>query len=225
MSYPHVPPVADIAQHFRHALSRARRQEWPYAHWQLSAVLPEDVCTGILTLPIAPPLLGKTDGTRGTYNDQRSFLNPALRAKDPSCDALAEALQEPATASLLAQTCGIYVTGSYLRIEYMQDLDGAWLEPHHDIPEKLFSMVIYLFVGPDGRDWGTDIYDADKKWVARSSGAFNSGTIFVPGANTWHGFEPRRIEGVRRLLEINYVSPTWRRREQLAFPDQPVTLA
>ena len=28
-----------------------------------------------------------------------------------------------------------------------QDIDGAWLEPHHDIPEKLFSMVIYLFVG------------------------------------------------------------------------------
>jgi len=28
---------------------------------------------------------------------------------------------------------------------------------------------------------------------------------------------------VRRLMEINYVRPNWRRREQLAFPDQPVT--
>jgi len=24
-------------------------------------------------------------------------------------------------------------------------------------------------------------------------------------------------------MEINYVRPNWRRREQLAFPDQPVT--
>jgi hypothetical protein len=23
----------------------------------------------------------------------------------------------------------------------MQDIDGSWLEPHRDIPEKLFSMT------------------------------------------------------------------------------------
>ena len=34
-------------------------------------------------------------------------------------------------------------------MEYIQDTDGAWLEPHRDIPEKLFSMVIYLSIGPD----------------------------------------------------------------------------
>ena len=223
MNYPHVPPVAEIAGHFRNSLTQATRNESPYTHWKLREVLPESVCTGILTLPIAPPLLGHTDGTRGTYNDQRTFLNPALRAKYPTCEALAAALQEPATAKLLARTCDIDVEGAYVRIEYMQDLDGSWLEPHHDIPEKLFSMVIYLFVGPDSHYWGTDIYDSEKRWVSRSSGEFNSGTIFVPGENTWHGFEPRKIDGVRRLMEINYVRPNWRRREQLAFPDQPVT--
>jgi len=48
--------------------------------------------------------------------------------------------------------------------------------------------------------------------------------IFVPGPNTWHGFERRPIEGVRRLMEINYVRPSWRDRDQLAFPDRPITL-
>jgi hypothetical protein len=222
MTYPRVPPPGMIAAHFCHALTTARREEWPYTHWKLADILPESVCTGVLTLPIAPPLLGRTDGTRGTYNDKRTFFTPALREKFPTCQALAEALQAPKVAALMAKTCGIDVGGAYLRMEYMQDLDGAWLEPHHDVAEKLFSMVIYLFVGPDGKEWGTDIYDAERNWVGRSSGAFNSGTIFVPGENTWHGFEPRRIDGVRRLMEINYVRPNWRSRDQLSFPDQPI---
>ena len=48
-------------------------------------------------------------------------------------------------------------------MEYIQDIDGAWLEPHHDIPEKLFSMVIYLCLGPDAQGWGTDIYDSEQE--------------------------------------------------------------
>jgi hypothetical protein len=224
VNYPPVPSADDVAAHFAGALRAARRETSPYVHWKMTDVLPVDICTGILTLPIAPPLLGRTDGTRGTYNDQRVFLSPSLRSKFPTCAVLAEALQRPAIARLLEETVGKEMEGGFLRIEYMQDLDGSWLEPHRDIPEKLFSMVIYLFTGPHAKDWGTDIYDADVKWVGRASGEFNSGTIFVAGPDTWHGFEPRPIVGVRRLMEINYVRPDWRRREQLSFPDRPVTL-
>ena len=197
----------------------------PYRHWKLRDVLPVDVCTGILTLPIVPPDLGRTDGTRNSYNASRCFITPSLRAKFPTCDALSEALQRPMVARLMAETCNIRVAGSYLRMEYIQDIDGAWLEPHRDIPEKLFSMVIYLFTGPDAAEWGTDIYDAERRWVGRSAGAFNSGVIFVPGPATWHGFDPRPIVGVRRLMEINYARADWRDREQLAFPERPVRLA
>jgi hypothetical protein len=82
-----------------------------------------------------------------------------------------------------------------------------------------------LFIGPDAKDWGTDIYDAERRWIGRSSGEFNSGVIFVPGANTWHGFDPRPIVGIRRLMEINYVRPDWRDRQQLAFPARPIRVA
>ena len=113
-------------------------------------------------------------------------------------------------------------TGSFVRIEYIQDTDGAWLEPHRDIKEKLFSMVLYLCTGPQAKDWGTDIYDDEKRWVGRSSAEFNRSAIFKAGPATWHGFDKRPIVGVRRLMEINYVVD-WRDREQLAFPDTPVT--
>jgi len=127
-------------------------------------------------------------------------------------------------ARLAGETCGFEAEGSYLRMEYIQDIDGAWLEPHHDVPQKLCSMVIYLCTGPDAGDWGTDIYDSQKRWFARSSAEFNSAAIFIPGENTWHGFEKRPIRGIRRLLEINYVHRSWRDRNQLCFPEQPVRL-
>lgn len=223
MEYPPVPPVDEIADQFCNALCAAVRADQPYRHWKLCNVFPVDLCTAILTLPIAPPVLGRTDGTRNSANDSRCFITPALRAKFPVCQSLSEALQRPDVAQLIATTCEIPVEGSNLRMEYIQDTDGAWLEPHRDIPEKLFSMVIYLFTGPDAAAWGTDIYDADRRWIGRSSGEFNSGVIFVPGPATWHGFEPRPIVGVRRLMEINYARSDWRDREQLAFPDQPIS--
>ena len=58
--------------------------------------------------------------------------------------------------------------------------------------------------------------------VGSSSAEFDSAVIFIPGENTWHGFEPRTLVGVRRLMEINYVRPSWRSVEQLAFPDRPI---
>ena len=224
MVYPRVPDPAEVAAHFSRAVERSQRADRPYRHWKLTGVLPEALCTGILTLPIAPPQLGRTDGTRNTYNSKRCFITPLLRSKFPACAVLSDGLQRADIARLMARTCDIQSEGSYLRMEYIQDTDGAWLEPHRDIPEKLFSMVVYLFTGPDAKDWGTDIYDAERRWVGRSSGEFNSGVIFVPGPATWHGFDPRPIVGVRRLMEINYVRPDWRDREQLAFPDRPVSI-
>jgi hypothetical protein len=223
--YPPGPETSAVVDNFCKSIRQAQQQEWPYRHWLFTDIFPESLCSRLLALPIVPPTLGRTDGTRNSYNDRRRFITPLLRSKFPSCAVLAEALQKPNVAKLMAETCDIDVAGAFLRIEYIQDTEGAWLEPHRDIPEKLFSMVIYLFTGPDTKEWGTDIYDSEKRWVGQSPGDFNSGVIFVPGENTWHGFEPRPIIGIRRLMEVNYVAPNWRDREQLAFPDRPIRVA
>ena len=223
-----LPPLPDVdttAHHFCRAIEHARCDDTPYRHWLLSEVLPDNLCVGILTLPIAPPAIDDCGGVRDKHNDKRCFITPSLRSRFPACSVLAEALQRPAVARLLAATCDIDAVGSFLRTEYIQDTDGAWLEPHCDIPDKLFSMVIYLCSGPDAKDWGTDIYDAQRRWAGRSSATFNSAVIFVPGPNTWHGFDRRPINGVRRLMEINYVRPAWRDRNQLAFPERAILCA
>jgi len=61
--------------------------------------------------------------------------------------------------------------------------------------------------------------------VGSASAEFDSCVIFIPGENTWHGFEPRPFEGVRKSVIINYVTSEWRAREQLAYPDAPVRAA
>ncbi len=216
--------VARTARHFRRAVTDSHRGETPYRHWTLVDVLPDEVGFGLISLPIAPLLIDDCHGVRDTDNQKRTFLTPWLQSRFPVCATLAQALQRPEVARVMGETCGFEAEGSYLRIEYIQDIDGAWLEPHHDVPEKLCSMVIYLCTGPDAAEWGTDIYDDRLRWVGRSSAEFNSATIFIPGANTWHGFEKRKIVGIRRLLEINYVHPRWRDRDQLCFPEQPVSL-
>ena len=225
MTFPPLPTVDEVARHFAGALTAARRDDDPYRHWQLTDVLPESMAVGVLTLPIAPPVIDDCGGVRDRRNQDRCFFTPRLRSRFPACELLAEAMQRPELARLFETVCGISVEGGYLRMEYIQDTDGAWLEPHRDIKEKLFSMVIYLCTGPDAKDWGTDIYDDERRWVGRSSAAFNSAVIFVAGPNTWHGFDKRPIEGVRRLMEINYVDPSWRDRDQLSFPDRPIVVA
>jgi hypothetical protein len=225
MTFPPLPSVDEVAAHFGRALVQSQCDNAPYRHWRLTDVLPESMAVGVLTLPIAPPFIDDCGGVRDLHNNSRCFFAPRLRSRFPACDILAEAMQRPQVARLFEDICEIKVEGGFLRMEYIQDTDGAWLEPHRDIKEKLFSMVIYLCTGPDAETWGTDIYDDERRWVGRSSAAFNSAVIFVAGPNTWHGFDKRPIEGVRRLMEINYVDASWRDRDQLAFPDRPIVVA
>ncbi|MBJ7532814.1 2OG-Fe(II) oxygenase [Rhodomicrobium vannielii ATCC 17100] len=225
MTYPRLPEPSEVAEHFAAALSQPEIIEEPYRRWRILDCMPEAMCTGILTLPIAPPVVTiDTKGARDTFNNQRIFFTPKMRELFPAMSVLSDAMQSPTVARQFAETCHVDVEGAYLRMEYIQDLDGMWLEPHRDIKEKLFSMVIYLCTGPYAKDWGTDIYDHDKQWCGRGTAEFNSAVIFISGPHSWHGFEPRRIHGVRRLMEINYVSPTWRDKDQLAFPDRPISL-
>lgn len=222
MSIFDLPDVDTIARHFRRALLDASRHETPYRRWNLLDVLPESVGMGIISLPIMPLQINDCHGVRDIDNSKRSFFSPTLQARFQVCMLLAQALQRPEVAHLVGKTCGFEAAGSYLRMEYIQDIDGAWLEPHRDIPEKLCSMVIYFCTGPNAHDWGTDIYDDQQRWIGRSKGEFNTATIFVAGPNTWHGFDKRKIVGIRRLMEINYVHPSWRDRTQLCFPEQAI---
>jgi hypothetical protein len=83
-------------------------------------------------------------------------------------------------------------------------------------------MLLYMSKDEQHKELGTDIYDINKKHLGRSPFESNAAMIFVPSDITYHGFEPRKITGVRKSVIVNYVTNEWRAREQLAFPMQPI---
>lgn len=211
-----------IAHYVQARLEATPLQAEPYAHWHVTDFLPADVAQAITELPIDYVPVSETYGKRDSHNELRQFFSPDKQALYPVIKAMAEAFQMPRTVYALQDICHTNFFGNSLRIEYCQDNEGFWLEPHTDIGAKVFTLVLYLTPGAEGLNMGTDIYDHQKNYVGRSPSPFNSALIFVPGANTWHGFEKRPMPVTRKSLIINFVKPEWRARNELCFPNDPV---
>ena len=207
---------------FAHALKSAVVSDDPYRHWLLRNVLPAEMAAAMDVLPFPAPALNGLSGSREIHNNTRTYIDAEAIAKFPMCAALTQAFQHPQTVAEIENATGARLGGCCLRIEYAQDTAGFWLQPHTDLGVKKFTLLYYL--GPDGEpDLGTDVYSDAKTWSHRAPFEVGGALAFVPSDRTWHGFEPRQIPVVRKSLIINYVTEEWRAREQLAYPDTPVT--
>lgn len=203
------------------AVARRRAAERPYRHWLLERVLPEAACAAIADLPFAPPPGDYPEGKREVHNAARAFFGPGAQRRFAVCREVAEGFQDPRVVAALEAACGRALAGGYLRIEYCQDLDGFWLEPHTDISAKLLTLQLYLTTGPGAEALGTDVYDAAGNLAKTVPAVHNTAFMFAPAGDTWHGFRRRPIAGVRRTLIVNYVASDWRSRHELAFPERP----
>jgi hypothetical protein len=200
------------------ALGQAEHRRRPFDYWLLEDILPDWVCDGIADLPFRPPGGAVFAGRRETNNSKRIYFTPRHQQRFSVCGDVAQAFRHPRVVAAIERTTGTNLTGGRLRIEYCMDVDGFWLEPHVDIPAKLFTMLVYLTDAPELHDAGTDIYDAspEHNLVASAPYEWNAGLIFIPGKTTWHGFTKRPIRGLRKSIIINYVKPEWRAVEELA---------
>ena len=214
--------ASDVVHSFVRSVDTAKRSDRPYTNWSLLRCFPEDVVDDILALPFEAPSLDGVSGKRELHNNTRKYFDAENRKLFPVCEAVADAFQDKRVTGHIEKVFGTNLKGSYLRIEFAQDIDGFWLEPHTDLGVKVFTMLLYLSKDPSHADLGTDIYDFNKKQVGRSVFVSNAAMVFVPSNNTYHGFEKRKIVGVRTSLIINYVTNEWRAREQLAFPETPI---
>jgi hypothetical protein len=185
-------------------------------------MFPRDVLRELVKLPLSPALAAEPSGRREYHNEQRIYFDRANMARFPVMRRVAETMQSAAVIRAVRESFGAPIEGTFLRIEYALDSDSFWLEPHTDIGVKKFTCFVYL---DGGDDLGTDIYADLQTFACRVPFVANSALAFIPGSNTWHGFAPRPIVGIRRSLIINFVGAEWRAREQLALPDTPVRLA
>jgi hypothetical protein len=217
-----VPAVEAFVAALLGSIAAAERSETPFRRWSLRRCLPDEAVAPLQTLPFPPPALGGVSGRRDLHDATRVYLDAVNRARLPVCERLCQALQDERVTAAIAAQFGARLAGTCLRVEYAQDTDGFGLKPHTDLRVKAFTMLLYLSGHPQHATLGTDIYDSHRTHVGRTLFAPNTALVFVPSDMTFHGFEPRRIEGVRTSLIINYVTAEWRAREQLAFPERPV---
>jgi hypothetical protein len=213
---------ARVADAFATSIANRKAYDAPYRHFLIENCFPKDVLDELADLPFAAPVLDGVSGKRELHNDQRSYFDAGGMVRFPVMRAVAEALQSHRIVRLIHDTFGAPIDDTFLRLEYAQDIDGFWLEPHTDLGVKKFTCLIYLSEGPGHETLGTDIYSRRDSHFGRSPFTRGGAMIFVPGDNTWHGFEKRPIEGVRRSVILNYVTHDWRAREQLSYPDATV---
>jgi len=173
-------------------------------------------------LPFPTVHLGGVSGKRELHNDERHYFDAANAARFDACAAVAEAFQSAEIVEAIERGLDVDLAGTYVRLEYAQDTDGFWLEPHTDLGVKKFTMLIYLNESDDQDDLGTDLYKDRETWAKRSPFVSNTALVFIPGDNTWHGLARRSIKGVRKSVIMNYVTDAWIAREQLAYPERPV---
>ena len=205
------------------SLDAAALSERPFRHWMASRVLPADVVSALRALPIATGDLGGVSGKRELHNDTRQYFDAPNIQRFAACAAVADAFQSSEVVGAIERVTGADLGGTFVRLEYAQDLDGFWLEPHTDLGVKRFTMIIYLNEdGASQDDLGTDLFSDRLTWAKRPRFVDNTALIFVPASNTWHGLQNRPIRGVRRSVIMNYVTEDWLAREQLSRPDEPV---
>ena len=211
-----------VVQSMHASITASKRTDRPYKHWFLDNCLPAAALPEIQGLPFEAPALSGISGKRELHNATRKYFDAENRAAFPVCQAVADGFQSPDLVREIETYVGTSLKGTYLRIEFAQDINGFWLEPHTDLGVKVFTMLLYLSADPQHAALGTDIYNNDKSHCGRSPFTPNGAMVFVPSSNTYHGFEPRQIDGVRKSVIINYVTNDWKAREQLAFPDRPI---
>lgn len=212
-----------IFDSFTSALVEAESSDVPYQHWILNGLLSPKILKDLQALEFPLQELDGVSGKREHHNDSRHYFDQNTIPEFPVAHAVASAFQTPRMVRAIQDFFGVDLEGTFLRLEYAQDITGFWLQPHTDLGVKRLTVLIYLSDGEAHETLGTDIYTSETEWAARSPFAPGTAMAFVPGANTYHGFEQRPINGVRKSLILNYVTTDWRDRTQLCYPQETVT--
>lgn len=204
------------------AFAQARGHSQPFRYWTLRQVLPAPMVEDLQQLPVPTIDAFDNQGKRATNNAQRMFGSAEAQRRYSVWRDVAWLFQHPFTVAAIERRCRTRLEGTFLRLEYCVDTGGFWLEPHTDIGAKRLTLLVYLSDCPGSEAWGTDLLYPDGALARRAVAVCNSGVMFVPGADTWHGFAKRPIDGVRRTLIVNYVGPEWQSRAELAYSDMSV---
>lgn len=143
------------------------------------------------------------DGAR-TTNNNRFFVDKENMNDSSVLKRVVDFFLRDEIIDMFEQECERVIRGNYLRVEFIEDREKSWLEPHVDISEKIMSFLVYLNNTNENEDIGTALYDNNKNFVKTVPYINNTGFYFYPAENTWHGLESVKIKERRRAVMVNY---------------------
>ena len=183
-------------------ISNITCDNYPFNHYTFKDVFTDDELLDICNMDLYK-FSAKLDGARAS-NTNRFFANEENRKKNNTINSLVDYFLNPDIVSHFENESNKKIAGNYLRIEFIEDHESSWLQPHVDIHEKLMSMMIYLNTTDESESIGTSIYDSEKQLVKIIPYIHNTGFYFYPSDNTWHGLEPITIKKSRKAIMVNY---------------------
>jgi len=194
------------------SFKNAPESDYPFQHWEVENMLPKVLTDQILAIQIPKSQGFLYDGTRasdskvtpGGTPPRRMFVTKEIAERYSFFQDLVNAFLDQKVRAIVKDKFGVDTSGLYLRVEYINDYDGFFLEPHKDIIEKQFTLLLFQGEGPDYM--GTDFYDTDLNVVKTVKFGHNRGYVFTPCENSWHGLEKKPIPDRRCSLLINYVT-------------------
>ena len=196
-----------------HALRHTTtRFDEPFRHWGITGPLSAAMVAEVAQAGV-PQGQRAYDGTRAADNGGggldaalRCYLTRENIGRFPALGKLVDELLAPETVHHVGQLVERDLRAAYLRVEVIVDRKGFWLLPHKDIREKLMSMLLYVNLVGESESLGTDLYDSSLNVVKTVPYRNNTGYMFAPGTDSWHGLEKKVIVAERRSLLINYVT-------------------
>jgi hypothetical protein len=197
------------------ALKNSRMNDNPWEHFTFEGALTDEQIDEIRNASITRDGV-LHDGTRSGYKEGVEKQNHKLReyiTKDnyhryPELTKFINEMRGKEVREAIAQMVKNEnnFAGSFVRLEVLNDVEGFWLKPHCDIPEKLISSLIYVNKTGENINLGTDLYNKDLELVKTVPFWNNLGYIFA-GPNKWHGMdEGKNIKIERRGIQLNYVT-------------------
>lgn len=174
----------------------------PFDHYTFTDFFCEKELTGIDSIKLQDHS-ASLNGAR-TTNTNRFFVDSENMQNNSALKRIAEFFLRDENINMFEKESGRKIRGNYLRVEFIEDKEKSWLEPHVDIEEKIMSLLVYLNNTNELESIGTALYNENKEYVKTVPYINNTGFYFYPGKNTWHGLESVEIKERRRAVMVNY---------------------
>jgi hypothetical protein len=207
--------MTSIENHVSYALGNANVKKWPFSHFYVENVFPQEFYDQILDT-----LREKSDFHGGTKYKGRTFADESII---PGTEFM---LQGPFLRLILSlfpkEFAMRFPHGTFkpdVELRLIRDGKGYSIGPHTDAPWKVISLLFYLPADCSHAECGTSIYvpkDRDRTCAGGPHHKFDEfeqvvTAPYVPNAclgfwksdNSWHGVEPVTADFDRDILLYN----------------------